>query len=197
MLGGEIYHHLFLPFSSPTINIAWKKEEYAKFVSDLQYYLKQPLRCAREGNFNSGEYPIGLLGENEKQVSMELIHNVNFEEAKLQWERRQKRINFNNIFVKFGFDKTDNWEFCMNVFDRLDYKKVCFFPNVSEKYGYINSGFYSRWLMWNYMKKRVVSYKIEDYIRDPECTCRAIDILSLLNEGTEYFRDFDFVGGKQ
>lgn len=189
--GGEIYHALSLPFSSPTINIAWKKSEYARFISDLSYYLEQPLQCEREGNFHTGEHPIGALGEGAKKVTMELIHNFSFEEARQQWERRKQRINPDRIFIKFGFDKTDDWELCMEVFDRLQYSKICFFPEMQDKEGYINSGFYKRWTRWNYLKQRVVSYHIEDYIRDSRCTRSAIDILSLLNGEKNYFRDTD------
>lgn len=133
--GGEVYHTLSLPFSSPTINIAWKKEEYVKFISDLPYYLGQQLECMREGNFETGEYPVGMLGEGDRKVQMELIHNINFKEASEQWERRKKRINFDNIFVKFGFDKTDNWKLCEKVFDDLNYKKICLFPKSCKTGG--------------------------------------------------------------
>lgn len=57
--------------------------------------------------------------------------------------------------------------------------------------GYINSGFYNRWVRWNYLKQRVVSFKIEDYLRDQRCTQESIDILRLLNGETDYFRDSD------
>lgn len=189
--GGEIYHSLLLPFSSPTINIAWDKSEYAKFISDLPYYLRQPLKCEREGRFNTGEHPIGSLGENERKVKMELIHNLSFDEAKEQWDRRKERINFDNIFVKFAFDETNDWQECMRVFDALEYKKICFFPSPQSKSGYINAGFYKRWVRWNVLKQRVVSYRIEDYIRDTRCTHSAIDVLSLLNGEKDYFRDSD------
>lgn len=189
--GGEVYHMLALTFSSPTINIAWEKEEYAKFISDLPYYLRQPLKCGREGNFETGEYPIGVLGEGDRQVQMELIHNISFEEAEEQWERRRQRVNFDNIFVKFGFDKNDNWELCMNVFDNLNYNKICLFPEYMGKRGYINAGFYNRWVRWNYLKQRVVSFRIEDYLRDSRCTRSAIDILGMLNGETDCFRDSD------
>lgn len=190
--GGVVYHTLSLPFNSPTININWKKEEYARFISDLPYYLQQPLECGREGNFETGEYPIGLLGENERQVRMELIHNTCFDEAKQQWERRQKRVNFSNIFVKFGLNKYDSWEYCKDVFDKLPYKKICFSPYQMDTEGYINSGLYSRWKWWCNMRKRVDSYNINDYVRDPKCICGAIDILSLLNGETKCFRDSNY-----
>ncbi len=189
--GGVVYHVLALPFNSPTININWEKEEYAKFISDLPYYLQQPLKCGREGNLETGEYPIGLLGENEKQVQMELIHNISFDEARQQWERRQKRVNFDNIFVKFGWNKKDNWEFYRNVFDKVQYKKICFFPYERDKQGYISSGFYARWKWWIDTRGRVDSYNINDWTRDPKCICGAIDILALLNGETACFRDTD------
>lgn len=189
--GGKVYHALSLPFNSPTININWIKEEYAKFISDLSYYLQQPLKCGREGDLEAGVYPIGLLGDNEKQVRMELIHNFSFEEAQEQWERRRKRVNFDNIFVKFGFNKKNNWEYCKKIFDDLQYKKICFFPYIRDEEGYINSAFYARWRGWHVMRQLVDSYDINDYVREPKCICGAIDILALLNGETACFRDSD------
>lgn len=189
--GGEVYHALSLPFSSPTVNINWKQGEYIKFISDLPYYLQQPLRCGRRENLETGEYPIGLLGENDRQVQMELIHNISFDEASQQWKRRQKRINFDNIFVKFGLNKTSDWEFYINIFDSLQYKKICFFPFIRDKEGYINSGLYARWKWQNNMRGRVDSYDINDYVRAPKCIHSAFDILALLNGETQCFRNSD------
>lgn len=187
--GGEVYHTLRLPFSSPTINISWRKEEYIKFVLDLPYYLNQPLKCGRKGNLETGEYPVGLLGENEKKVQMELIHNISFDEAEEQWERRKKRVNYDNIFIKFGFNRTDDWKQCVKVFDSLQYNKICFCPFIRDKKGYINSGLYARWRWQNDMKKRVDSYDINDWLRPPQVTRRTMDLLALLNGETQYFRD--------
>lgn len=189
--GGEVYHTLALPFSSPTININWQIGEYVKFILDLPYYLRQPLQCGREGDLEAGIYPIGLLGEGDKKVSMELIHNISFEEAKQQWERRQKRVNFNNIFVKLGMNKKDNWETYIDVFDRLQYKKICFFPYMRDKEGYISSALYTKWRQVNYMSSRVDSYDINDWLRAPKNMRSAIDILALLNGETLCFRDSD------
>ncbi len=189
--GGEVYHALSLPFSSPTININWKQEEYIKFISDLPYYLQQPLRCGREANLETGKYPIGLLGEDDRQVQMELIHNISFDEAGQQWERRRTRINLDNIFVKFGLNKIDNWESYMNIFNGLQYKKICFFPYVRDKEGYINSALYARWIWQNNTRGRIDSYDINDYVRDPKCIHGAFDILALLNGEIQCFRDTD------
>ena len=187
--GGEIYHMLSLPFSSPTINISWKKEEYIRFISDLHYYMRQPLRCGREGNFETGEYPIGLIGEGKKQVQMELIHNISYEEAKQQWDRRLKRVNMKNIFIKFGFNKADDFDYCMAAFDSWEYKKICFSPRYVGKKGYINAEYYNRWIKHNQLKNRVESYDINDYARNLKYLCGAIDILKLLHGSETYFRD--------
>lgn len=189
--GGEVYHTLALPFSSPTININWKTEEYVKFILDLPYYLRQSLQCGRESDFEAGIYPLGLLGEGDKQVSMELIHNSSFEEAKQQWERRKKRVNFNNIFVKLGMNKKDNWKTYMDVFDSLQYKKICFFPYVRDKEGYINSALYNKWRRDNDLKSRIDSYDINDWLRNPKAMRSSIDILALLNGETLCFRNSD------
>ncbi len=189
--GGAVYHALSLPFSSPTININWQKEEYVRFISDLPYYLNKPLKCGREGNLETGEYPIGLLGDGNKQVSMELIHSNDFNEAKQQWDRRQKRINFNNIFVKFGMRRQDNWESYLEIFDKLPYNKICLFPYVRDRERYINSALFEKWRREGERKGMVDSYDINDYLRSPSVMRRTIDILSLLCGEKGCFRETD------
>lgn len=192
--GGEVYHTFALPFSSPTINIYWRTEEYVKFISDLPYYLRQPLQCGGESDLEAGVHPIGLLGERGggKQVSMELLHSISFEEAKQQWERRQKRINFDNIFVKMRINKTDNWTTYMDIFDSLQYKKICFSPHLKDKEGYINSAICSKWKQENfYNKGRVDLWNIDDWFRDTKNLRSTIDVLALLNGETLYSRVSD------
>lgn len=186
--GGEVYHTLALPFHSPTININWQTGEYVKFITDLPYYLRQPLQCGREGDLEAGIYPIGLLGEGDKQVSMELIHNHSFGEAKQQWERRQKRVNFNNIFVKLGMNRKDDWKTYVDIFEGLPYKKLCIYPYVRDKEGYISSALYAKWRQENDVRSRIDSYDINDWLRNPGKMRGTIDILALLNGETQCFR---------
>jgi uncharacterized protein (DUF1919 family) len=50
-------------------------------------------------------------------------HYTSYESAVADWEKRKKRINWNNIFVTMY---TENYEI-VEEFDKLDYeKKVCF-----------------------------------------------------------------------
>lgn len=184
-----------LPFSSPTINIEWDKNEYVKFISDLRYYLNQPLKCEREANFEKEEWPIGSLGENDRQVRMKLVHNSSFEEAKQQWERRSKRINFDNIFVKFGFDRSDDWELCMKTFDKLKYNKICFLNGGWNTNGHVNSAVYKQWLCmtcrgWN---GRVDSFNMSYTLGDPHVTQKVFDVLAMLNGELNYFRNSDML----
>lgn len=189
---GEVYHTLYLPFSSPTINIYWHTEEYVKFIADLPYYLCQSLQCGRESDLEAGIFPIGLLGEGDKQVSMELIHNISFEEAREQWERRQKRINFDNIFVKLGMNKTANLQRYTAVFDNLQYKKICFSPYMEDKAGYINHAICRKWKQENYyMRSRVDFWNINDWFRERKNMWSVIDVLALLNGELSYFRNTD------
>lgn len=188
--GGFVYNALGLPFNSPTINTSWMKEDYVKFVSDLTYYLRQPLRCGREGNLEMGESPVGLLGENERQVQISFLHNSNFNEAKQQWERRRDRVNLNNVFVKMGLDTwNNNCEYFMNIFDGWKYKKICFCPYVRDRKGYITSAFYSRWRWANSMGNRIDSYGLNSYARNHKCIWEALDILALLNGEAGCFRN--------
>ncbi|MCM1233063.1 MAG: DUF1919 domain-containing protein, partial [Ruminococcus flavefaciens] len=120
--GGYVYHYLGLEFSSPLINMLWDKKEYIEFITDPLFYLQTELTMVREGDLKSGFYPVGKLGKNGKYVEIKFIHNADFNEAKQQWDRRKKRINKDNLFVKMGCSISDlDIKYQLSVFDDCKY----------------------------------------------------------------------------
>ena len=46
-----------------------------------------------------GNYPIGVLSYNEEEVEVHFLHYKNQEEAKVKWERRCKRMDYDNLLI--------------------------------------------------------------------------------------------------
>lgn len=126
--GGLTYHSLCMKFASPFINMFLKDEDYIKFLQNPQYYIEQPLGL-KEERYNEIlgiNYPVCICGD----ISLFFNHYETFALANECWEKRKKRINWNNVFVMMFTERRDiAEEFCA-----LSYpKKVCFVPFESEK----------------------------------------------------------------
>lgn len=120
--GGLTYHHLGLEFCSPFINMWEKHDDYLKLLSNLKYYLD--LEPKLKEMYNGGlcdPYPIVTLGD----VVIRMNHYKTFEEALECWERRKKRIKWDNIIVTlWDEDMTRIEKFMSLPYER----KICFAP---------------------------------------------------------------------
>lgn len=127
--GGMVYHRLNLEFSSPLINIRWDAKEFVKFVQKPLFYLGTELTMERESDFTKCECPIGRLGNDGDYVFLKLAHYCDFKDAKKAWDRRVKRINRDNLFVKiavFKSMKESDIDLCIEAYKKLDVKKTFF-----------------------------------------------------------------------
>ncbi len=98
-IAGVLYHDAGCSFLSPTVNTFIKEPDFVKFVLNLRHYLE----CELELRWGE-EYPIGRLDD----IEIQFMHYGTCEEARLSWERRKARINYDKIFVlstdRDGFD---------------------------------------------------------------------------------------------
>lgn len=185
--GGYVYHRLCLPFTSPLVNIYWDRTEYARFIQNPLFYLETELIMEREGNLKKGIHPIGRLGTKNDHVSLELVHSACFDEAKEQWERRKKRINPDNLFVKMGFssnisdEKRDKY---LEAFNKVNLKKVLFYYSDSLK---IPDMMYTNRFFWKETTDlRVEHFSYNDYLRLNYYW--DLNLLKLLTGDTTYSR---------
>ena len=104
---GRLYQYLDMPYLSPTAGLYFFAPDYIKFVSDLRRYLNTPLRFIKpeESKYydelkkrNQTEKPIGILDD----VEIVFLHYKSKDEAEEKWNRRKKRVDFDNIFLKFS-----------------------------------------------------------------------------------------------
>ncbi|AMH94278.1 TPR repeat-containing protein [methanogenic archaeon ISO4-H5] len=113
-----IYHQMGLQFLSPTILLKQSKNDYLKFVSNLEYYLsKQLIEIPSEHG-----YPVGKLGD----ITLEFIHYHSFEDATEKWYDRVKRVNWENILILM----TCNSEESLEGFIKLPFDNKIAFSNI-------------------------------------------------------------------
>lgn len=90
-IGGIIYNRLGEKFLSPTINLWIRQDDFLKFVLDLKGYISKDLIFID----SKYDYPVALLGD----IRIHFNHSKTKEEAKSSWDKRKKRINYDNLFI--------------------------------------------------------------------------------------------------
>ena len=121
--GGRLYDKFSKPYLSPTIGLSMCENDFLKFVNNLDDYLKLELIPIKEEqsktNNEHGNYGC-MLGD----VKVSFIHYRNVEDAVCKWNRRKKRIAWNNILVKFSYYQDDINESIIKEYARVPYKKI-------------------------------------------------------------------------
>ena len=115
-IGGVFYHDLGLRFLSPTINLFIKEPDFLRFVQNLAHYMD----CELQMRWDE-EYPVGTLDD----IEIHFMHYDTCKEANELWDRRKRRINWDNIVVlatdRDGFDTA-----AFQQWQQLPYPKVLF-----------------------------------------------------------------------
>ena len=114
--GGLTYHDMDLEFQSPIINMFIYVDDFLKLVGNVEEYFKCELKFERR--HEKEHYPVCSLGD----VELHLNHYDDFDEAKALWDRRVKRVNYNNILVETPLYNMQEAE----EFLKLPYRKVGF-----------------------------------------------------------------------
>lgn len=122
-IGGMIYHDLGFQFLSPTINLSFTAEDFLKFVSNLEEYLKMIPRKIKEIPF-----PILML----ENIKLFCLHYKSCIEAIEAWERRKQRINYDNIFV-IATDRDCDNKNDLKALDKIKYDKIIFVSDANHK----------------------------------------------------------------
>ena len=90
-IGGIIYNRLGMKFLSPTVNLYIRQYDFIKFIKDPQLYLSKELKFIK----TEYTFPVGLLGD----IRIHFNHTDNERDARQDWERRKKRINWDNLYI--------------------------------------------------------------------------------------------------
>ena len=117
-----ICHDLGLQFRSPFVNLSLDAEDYIRFLKDPRNYLDAQLEFVPDTDKG---YPVGRL----KDISLYFVHYHSPQEASEAWERRKKRIDWNNLFVLMT-DRDGCTEELLREFDALPYRNKAVFTHV-------------------------------------------------------------------
>lgn len=157
--GGMIYESYNLPKQSPTVGLYFFADDYIKFLKELKNNLNKELIFIKpqeskwfeeiKDDKNIGTYPIGKIDD----IEIFFLHYKTEKEAYEKWNRRKKRINWNNLIIKFN-DQNKCSEKNVEDFYSLDYKNKLFFTvkdwNIKEKYIKIKQPFEKKFIKASY-----------------------------------------------
>lgn len=159
--GGKVYEYFNLPKNSPTVGMYFFAEEYIKFVYGLQHYLQQRLEII---DFSQSKYKQQLIERNQTNcligkiddVEIVLLHFHSVKEAKEKWERRCKRVNYDNLIYKLS-----EMDYCtekhLKDFDALPAKKKITF--VCKDYKLQSQIVCSEWTKYGRVKNDTKKFK--------------------------------------
>jgi len=155
--GAEIYKVLNRPFNTPFIGLMLMSPCYIKLLENPQYYLKLPLVFKGSSNYpsmrnlNSGiSFPLATLGDSD--IEIHFLHYKSEEIAKEKWDRRVKKIDWTNLFVKYDCGKDYANKDLMETFLNLPFSNKLVFGN--ENYG--NKNVY---VLKNYSTNAMVQFR--------------------------------------
>ena len=135
--GGHVYRYYNMEYTSPTIGLYFYSEDFVKFIYNLRQYIELELSfitleqsrykddLVRHGNTNC---PIGKLGD----IEIIFLHYKTEEEAALKWNRRKRRIVWDNIVYKMSEQNLCSVEL-LEKFDQFPVERKLVF--VTQDYG--------------------------------------------------------------
>jgi len=138
--GGIVYEAYNLKKNSPTVGAYLFAKDYLKLVKNLEYYFSLNIQMISSyesinkkkiiENHNE-DCPIGVLDD----IEIVFVHYKTRELALEKWNRRIKRVNWNNLIFKFSYMNSCTEE-QLEEFDSLDLpgKKIMFVNQPSHHY---------------------------------------------------------------
>lgn len=127
--GGILCHTLGMECLSPFKNLSVSARDMLHIASNLEDYMQEELIFSRWSvDPNSKQkYPIMYC----KNVEIHFNHDTNIDEALIKWNRRRKKINFNNVLVMIY---TDEKKIVEDFIQLEGYRKICFVPSEMNKW---------------------------------------------------------------
>ena len=174
--GAYTYQTLYLKYTSPFIyTYIMDDVHYIKLLQKPEYYMEQSISYKKNGyNFGENkEYPIYDCGD----IELHFFHATNRDDVIECWERRKRRIDWDNLFVMMY---TESYQIA-DAFSQLPYKKkICFVPFESKLSGVYTipdriRQAYSDVFFWTMLNRmalgRILYYDAVDLLHDGVIRC--------------------------
>ena len=128
---GIVSQYLGIKYYTPTIGLYFYADEYIKFISNFNYYIKLPIKVIETEK--SKHYEEMKKKEHEKaivgvldDVEIVFLHYKTKEEVVEKWKRRVERINYDCIIFKFCNQNSCTDELIKKFDDLPLDNKICF-----------------------------------------------------------------------
>jgi len=123
-----MYQYMGIQYNSPFIGLFLFAPDYIRLLQNIEI-MQQPLRfidksqSKYKNTISDDNYVIGVL---PMDIEIHFLHYSSAETARSSWERRLKRLDMNNLIVKFCDRDLCTYDL-IKQFDSLPYRnKVCF-----------------------------------------------------------------------
>ena len=114
-IAGTMYKKLGKQFLTPTINLWMTQGDFIKFAVNLKEYIAMPLIFQQTGK----SYPVAMLGD----IQINFLHYQTEDEAQSAWERRKKRINYDNLYILMYYREGYTLEHLREI-EKAQYKNL-------------------------------------------------------------------------
>lgn len=164
--GGVIYDIYGLKYQTPTIGLYFQSSDYIRFLKNIKYYLSIEMNAINPEEskyFNQLTNKNTIIGKID-DIEVFFVHYHTANEAIEKWNKRRKRVNFDNIVIKFNDQNNFNVD-DLNEYRKLDFDCKLFFTAnkdlIEEKNDYYFKAFKNDGYVVNDIKKslRVVPCK--------------------------------------
>lgn len=153
--GGIVYRNNHLLYNSPTCGMFFMAPEYIKFIYNIKKYVNNveikeiQIEDSKYSKYLKEHKYKGIIGK-IYDVEICFLHYSNINEINEKWNRRSKRINWNNIIYKFNDQNLCTYKELKEFNNFRAKNKICFtakkYEDLNtiqlkkyEKYGYVLS----------------------------------------------------------
>ncbi len=172
---GLIYEELGMEFLSPTIKMSCVGMQYIEFLKDMRKYLERSMQPRIDRVIENGIedfVPKGYIQDSD--IEWSFPHSANAIENVDNWNKRRKRVNFDNIAVIMTiFSDEEAVEFSKIpirkkigfYYRELNLDSICYIPGWEDEKIRLKNGF--NWA--HYVNDHITSYwggiELIDWIR--------------------------------
>ena len=158
--GGIFYRDNNLKYLSPTLGLFFMSDDYIKFIYNLKAYINKELYFISKKESKHYDYLMkikyeGIIGKIE-DIEIMFLHYKDEKEAYDKWNRRKKRINWNNIIYKFSDQNLCTYQNLLD-FQNFNAKNKILF--TAKKYSEIDSIQIKKYKNCSYVIDDIKSYK--------------------------------------
>ena len=95
-VGAALYSDFNMKYLSPTINLGMSNEDFVLFCNNLEDIIELDVKEYKNKKY---KYPVGYINYKSHKLLLHFAHYKTIDNAIECWERRKKRICYDNIYV--------------------------------------------------------------------------------------------------